>query len=567
MKYVLLVAAALAVTTAIAQAQDPYSAMYGNTLHVTAPDGTASFVYVNRNMTWEEHLQDGTAMQGTYYWRDARTACFITLRPLAKRDDEHPECVSPEPGHKVGDVWTYKDAYGISKLWLTSGRPGAAPARDYGQPNFLAPVIDAGGKFLKFNWPAVRIGTAEYEAGPTGVTVFYFPHRALGAIDVRGGAPGTVNSDFLRLGYNDPELDAVVFAGGSWYGLEAVTAVATALKDDGLRNGDIFSEKPGIALSTGSIIYDLGPRRLNEIYPDKPLAQAAFRATRPGLFPLGAHGAGRFATTGSYFGCDAYSGEGGSFRQIGPLKIAAFTVVNAYGVVTKPDGRLAACYRDPRWPRHLTVSDLLRNVPSSTKEGWADLPPNRHGGNTTISLVITNQKLAPSELRRLAVQVHTSMAREIQPFSSEDDGDVLYAVSTGELTGHGTLSTTDLGTAASEVMEDAVYSSIPKQPQTTEPNPRLVLAPSTLTNDCGSYYFSPFVSVLVTENNGKLYAHASGARDAYAIPRRGKVALVPVSQNTFMIPGRYPLTLKFDGPGILVINPGHWAQVGMRQHM
>ena len=563
-KYMLFAAVALGFAT-MAQAEDAYAPMYGNTLHITAPGGTKTFIYVNPDMTWEEHLTDGTVMKGTYYWRDAKHACFITLQPPPRKSGEPPVCVVPEARHKVGDVWTYKDEDGISTLRLTAGRPAAAPARTDGQPNYLVPVTNVGTSLLRFNWPDVRIGTAEYEAGPTGVTVFYFPHRALGAIDVRGGAPGTVNSDFLRLGYDDPELDAIVFAGGSWYGLETVTAVASALKDDGLRNGDIFSENPGIALSIGSIIYDFGPRRLNEIYPDKQLAQAAFRAARPGIFPLGAQGAGRFATTGSYFGCDAYSGEGGAFRQIGKLKIAAFTVVNAYGVVTRPDGRLAVCYRDPKWPKNLTVSDLLGNVPMSTKEGWADLPPDRHGGNTTVSLVITNEKLAPSELRRLAVQVHTSMAREIQPFSSEDDGDVLYAVSTGELTGKDALSTTDLGTVASEVMQDAVYSSIPKQTQAAA-EPHFAVTASALENDPGNYFFSPFVSVHITANGGKLYAHASGARDAYAIPRKGKVALVPVSEDTFMVPGRYPLTLKFSGPGLLVINPGHWAQVGMRQH-
>ena len=161
----------------------------------------------------------------------------------------------------------------------------------------LMPVVNSGAQTLQFDWPTVRIGTGEYEEGPTGVTVFHFGRRVLGAVDVRGGGPGTVNTDYLRLGYDLPELDAVVFSGGSWYGLESVTAVATALKDDGMRDG-IWTN---LALSVGAIIYDFGERRLNEIYPDKRLAQAAFRAARPGIFPLGAHGAGRFAKTGGLF--------------------------------------------------------------------------------------------------------------------------------------------------------------------------------------------------------------------------------------------------------------------------
>ena len=143
-------------------------------------------------------------------------------------------------------------------------------------------------KCCTLDWPLLRVGTAEYEEGPTGVTVFYFQQKVLVAMDVLGGSPSSVNSSYLDLGYDEPELDAVVFAGGSWYGLEAVTAVSSALKDDHLRDGNAFGNPPNIALSVGSIIFDFGSRRLNEIYPDKRLAEAAFRAAQPGFFPLGA---------------------------------------------------------------------------------------------------------------------------------------------------------------------------------------------------------------------------------------------------------------------------------------
>ena len=212
----------------------------------------------------------------------------------------------------------------------------------YAAQEALQPLLNAGESKLEFDWPMLQIGTGEYQEGPTGVTVFRFARRVLGAVDVRGGGPGTVNTDYLRLGYASPEVDTVVFSGGSWYGLEATTAAATALKDDGVRGGNWDN----ISLSVGAIIYDFGDRRLNEIYPDKRLAQAAARAVRPGMFPLGAHDAGRMAKTGHIFDCGAYSGQGGAFKQIGDLKIAAFTVVNAVGVVTDRAGRVAACYRD-----------------------------------------------------------------------------------------------------------------------------------------------------------------------------------------------------------------------------
>ena len=451
-------------------------------------------------------------------------------------------------------------------LWLAACMTcvAAMPA-GYASQDGLETVFNAGEKTLTFDWPAIRIGTGEYPQGPTGVTVFHFPKRALGAVDVRGGGPGTVNTDYLRLGYTTPELDAVVFSGGSWYGLENTTAVATALKDDGVRDGTWVD----LALSVGAIIYDFGDRRLNEIYPDKALAQGAYRAARPGVFPLGAHGAGRFAMTGSLFGCNAHSGQGGAFRQLGPVKIAAFVVVNALGVVTSRDGRVAACFGDKGWPNELRAADLLAAYPQSRKPGWtapSSAEPERR--NTTISLVVTNQKLEPWELQRLAVMVHTSMARALQPFATEFDGDVLYAVSTAEFDGAADgarLPLVDLGVVASETMWDAILSSVPVQPAAAKPSAGATQSRSQWQSLTGDYEFSPFVTVRVTAGDDGVYAQAVGARKAYAIEREAPVRLVPAAGGDFLVPGRYPLTLRFSAAQRLVINPGDWQQIGTRK--
>lgn len=449
-------------------------------------------------------------------------------------------------------------ATGLLAALLAAGTALPAAAQDA-----PAPVLNAGDKVLQFDWPAVRVGTGEYEEGPTGVTVFHFDRRSLATVDVRGGGPGTVNTDYLRLGYDAPELDAVVFAGGSWYGLEATTAVASALKEDGVRGG----HWDNIALSVGAIIYDLGGRRLNELVPDKRLAQAAFRAARPGVFPLGAQGAGRLAVTGSLFGCNAFSGQGGAFRQIGKVKIAAFVVVNALGVVTTRDGKVAACYGDEGGPKDLTTAALLAGYPASRKPGWTGAPnPDAPARNTTVSLVVTNQTLKPAELQRLAIQVHSSMGRALQPFATEFDGDVLYAVSTGELEDEAAmLPTIDLGVVGGEVMWDAILASVPDQQKPAMPAGKPVLPADRLAALAGDYVFSPFVTVKVTAEDGTLFAQATGARAAFAIGKEEQTELQPVSATDFMVPGRYPLTLRFEDSGRLVLNPGHWQQVGARQ--
>jgi L-aminopeptidase/D-esterase-like protein len=365
----------------------------------------------------------------------------------------------------------------------------AAIASASADQSSLVPNTRIDGPALNFDWPVIEVGVGSYEEGPTGVTIIRFSKRASLAVDVRGGAPGTVNTDALRLGYGRPFADAIVFAGGSAYGEEAITAVATGLKEDSIRSG-AFRD---VAFVAGAVIYDFGDRRLDEIYPDKRLAQAALHAVRPGVFPLGAQGAGRMAMQGGYFGCDAHSGQGGAFRQVGPTKIAAFVVVNALGSVTDRGGRLVSCNRPESWGNLTMTSELLQHLPASLKADWdaeaaseRDAPGTR---NTTISLIVTNQKLDYSALQRMAIQVHTSMARAIQPFSTAADGDTLYAASTQEVDNKD-LGPVTLTTLAGEAMWDAVLASVPGNATFTPPARPAAVSADTLAAYAGTYEFA-----------------------------------------------------------------------------
>jgi L-aminopeptidase/D-esterase-like protein len=367
----------------------------------------------------------------------------------------------------------------------------------------------------------------------------------------------------LRLGKDRATVNAVVLSGGSFYGLESTTAVASAMKDDHVRSGVIGD----VAHTTGAIIYDLGDRRLNEVYPDKRLAQAAYRAAQEGVFRVGSAGAGRMAKTGGIFGLNAHSGQGGAYYEKGNLKVAAFTVNNALGAVTDRKGQIAAGYRDPAWPKNIDSTTLLGLLRDKWVQGPAQTKPS---GNTTISLVVVNQKLNFGDLQRLAIQVHTSMSRGLQPYATEYDGDVLFAVSTGEVdlpadSKERQANITLLPIIASELMWDAILSSVPEQPQ--QPQPVAVTTPLP-EKYAGKYRFSRFVTVEITSRDGKLFAQATGERDAYAISREKAVELVPVSDSldkfTIASASRYPLVLDFSS-GTLVINPGNWAQVSTKQ--
>src|SRR5262245_60974704 len=92
------------------------------------------------------------------------------------------------------------------------------------------PKTDQSGPALKFDFPQMLVGVAEYDEGPTGTTVFYFPNGVKGAVDVRGGAPGELNAAILQHARESRMVNGVVFSGGSWYGLSAATGVANAIK-------------------------------------------------------------------------------------------------------------------------------------------------------------------------------------------------------------------------------------------------------------------------------------------------------------------------------------------------
>ena len=236
---------------------------------------------------------------------------------------------------------------------------------------------------LQFDWSAIETASATYEAGPTGLTVIHFPQRVMAVVDVRGGGPGTVNTDMLRLSDSRPGVDSVVIAGGSLMGEEAITGVATGEKDLGMRSVD------DMPVAVGAIIYDFHRHRLNEIYPDKRLAVTALKSLRPGVFALGPEGAGRMAMQGGLFNCAAHSGQGAAFRQIGDLKVAAFVVVNARGTIVDRQGRVVNCPGNPHWTAKTTASDLLASGLDPSEMMASPPAPTT---NTTIGLVVVNRR-------------------------------------------------------------------------------------------------------------------------------------------------------------------------------
>ncbi len=269
---------------------------------------------------------------------------------------------------------------------------------------------------LKFDFPDVEVGVAENPEGPTGLTLFYFPQGARAAVDIRGGSVGTFFTQ-EKMQQGEAYIDGVAFAGGGILGMESIAGAVSSLYAK--ENKTNFAKMP---LISGAVIFDFTPRT-TRTYPDKALGQKAFDALKKGEFPQGRHGVGISATSGKLFG-DSFTpaGQGGAFAQVGKTKIAVFTVINSVGVILDAKGEVLHGSKLSK-EALLAKSDQLLQQPQQ--------PFNPSANNTTLTLVVINEKLGPRHLQQIGRQVHHALSHVIYPYATILDGDVLYIVSTG----------------------------------------------------------------------------------------------------------------------------------------
>lgn len=123
MKHALLATAALLALAGTAHAADPYASWYGNTLTITGSDGSKLTVFVNADMSYEQHFANGAVEKGTYAWKDASTACYTQVDPAPSSPDKATNCFPDQVAHNVGDTWTTQMPDGKTySLTLTAGR-------------------------------------------------------------------------------------------------------------------------------------------------------------------------------------------------------------------------------------------------------------------------------------------------------------------------------------------------------------------------------------------------------------------------------------------------------------
>lgn len=257
----------------------------------------------------------------------------------------------------------------------------------------------------------------------TGTTVILLPDGTTGGVDVRGGAPGTRETDLLDPTNLVDAVHAISLSGGSAFGLAPATGVMEVLarKGVGLRVGADPSWV--VPIVPGAVIFDLGRGGRFDARPDADFGVRATRAARSTASRVGSVGAGTGARSGGLAG-----GIGTASIALGDgLVVAALAVVNSLGS-TIDDASGRPWFDGRHRLRRPSRADLVRltshlNQMRNTTTSSASL-------NTTIGVVITNADLDKAECTRLAGVAHDGLARAIRPAHSMNDGDTIFGLAT-----------------------------------------------------------------------------------------------------------------------------------------
>lgn len=250
-----------------------------------------------------------------------------------------------------------------------------------------------------------------------GSTVVLAPPGTVGAVDVRGGAPGSRETDLLDPSNSVRHVDAVVLTGGSAYGLAAADGVMTWLEEQGR---GVAMDGGVVPIVPAAVIFDLpvGGWRC------RPTAEFGYRAVQSAAadFAVGTVGAGvgaRAAVLKGGVGTASMTLESG-------VTVGAIVVVNSAGNVIDPATGLP-------WMTHLAKEFGLITPPVEEIAALAALDAESSPLNTTIAVVATDAALTPAACRRFAVAAQDGLAHTIRPAHTPLDGDTVFALATGAM--------------------------------------------------------------------------------------------------------------------------------------
>ncbi|MDY6826287.1 MAG: P1 family peptidase [Bacillota bacterium] len=292
----------------------------------------------------------------------------------------------------------------------------------------------------------IKVGVVSNNGAATGLTIVLIEEGARAAVEVRGSAPGTRETDLLVPGRLVDSVQAIMLSGGSTFGLDAASGVVRYLEEHekGFPVGGIR-----VPIVPAAVIFDLFIGDCT-IRPDAEMGYRACIAATAGPVPEGSVGAGTGATVAKYYGMPGAikSGQGSAAVCSDSLTVAALVVVNAFGDIYDRNGRLLAGPRNPE-------SGLMENTDELLKKAG---DAGSDGGNTTLAAVATNASLDGPALTKVCQLAHDGFARSIWPVHTMWDGDTVFAISKGNLSADVSL----VGMMAAEAVSLAIERAVQK---------------------------------------------------------------------------------------------------------
>lgn len=288
------------------------------------------------------------------------------------------------------------------------------------------------------------LGHAGTPSGRSGTTVLLFPQGAVGGVDVRGGAPGTRETDLLHPANHVSTLHAIVLAGGSAFGLAAADGVMEYLAAQGV--GLLVAQRL-VPIVVAAILFDLPYLPPGE-YPNARTGRLAAQTATPPPWPEGSVGAGAGASVAKILGPGraVKGGLGIAEAALGDIHLTAVVAVNALGDVVEEDGRLMA------GPRHPVTGGMV-----PTMSVWPDAPPPIPQ-NTTIAAVALDAHLTKPEATLVARMAQDGVARAIRPAHTAYDGDTVFVAAYGRRR----AEPSRLGAIAADLVAEAIRRGVTK---------------------------------------------------------------------------------------------------------
>lgn len=279
---------------------------------------------------------------------------------------------------------------------------------------------------------------------PTGCTVVLCPQGATCGVDVRGGAPGTRETDLLKSENSVQQVHAVLLTGGSAFGLDAASGVMRWLDE---RGHGLVVGPSRVPIVPAAVLFDLWVGDPT-IRPDAAAGYAACEAANASPAAQGSVGAGAGARVGKLRGIEhaAKGGIGSASITVGGITVAALVAVNAIGDVLDEQGGVLA-----------GIGSTRALLDGSGPERWMQAMQVLPGSATTIGVVATDALLTKPQANKLASLAHHGLSRAIDPVTVHD-GDTLFALATGTAGRSGDMSA--LGTMAAEVVARAIRNAV-----------------------------------------------------------------------------------------------------------